>query len=158
MFHPTPIVKGMKCLHLPLRACDKLLLLVAWVWLVLLSTASSGGMPPLEIWCQATVAHLKTTPRLDCSLFRMVWQDHRKCLGLDGADEDFFMEWGLTRKTSTIDSCPVVTVPIDPQGSPCWLPTTAVFAWSGDRGGRIWQWPIGSMSSWVMSPNSNFTW
>ena len=45
---------------------------------------------------------------------------------------------------------------IDPQGSPCWLPTTAVSTWSGHKGGRTWQWPIGSMSSLLTSPDSNF--
>ena len=32
-----------------MRACSKVLLLVAWVWFVLPSTASSGGMLPLEL-------------------------------------------------------------------------------------------------------------
>ena len=66
--------------------------------------------------------------------------------------------WELAGKPSTTGSCPVVTVPIDPQGSPCWLPTIAVYAWSGHRGGRTWQCPISNMSSSVMSPDSNFTW
>ena len=47
---------------------------------------------------------------------------------------------------------------IGTQGSPCWLPTTAVSAWRGNRGGRTWQWPNGSMSSSVTSPDFNFTW
>ena len=34
--------------------------------------------------------------------------------------------------------------------------TTAVSAWSGHRRGRTWQWPIGSMSSSVTRPDSNF--
>ena len=59
------------------------------------------------------------------------------------------MEWGLAGKPSRTGSCSVVTVPIDPQRSPCWLPTTGVSAWSGHRGRRTWQWPIGSMSSSV---------
>ena len=56
------------------------------------------------------------------------------------------MEGGLAGKPSTTGSCSVVAIPIDPEGSPCWLPTTAVSAWSGHKGGRAWQWPISSMS------------
>ena len=63
----------------------------------------------------------------------------------------------LAGNLSTTGSCPVDTVPIDPQGSPCWLSTAAVSAWSGHRCGRTWQWPIGSISSSVTSPDSNFT-
>ena len=66
-------------------------------------------------------------------------------------------EWGLVTQRLTTDSCPVVTGHIDPQRSPCWLPTTVVSAWSGRRGGGTWQWPTGSMSSSVMSRDSNFT-
>ena len=51
-----------------------------------------------------------------------------KCPGLDGADEEFVWNEG---------SCPVVTIPIDSQGSPCWLPTTTVSAWSGHRHGIL---------------------
>ena len=69
------------------------------------------------------------------------------CSGLDGVHEQFV--WN-----ETTVSCPVVTVPIGPQGSPCWLPTTALSAWIGHRGGRTWQWPIGSMSPSVMSPDN----
>ena len=67
------------------------------------------------------------------------------------------MEWGLAGKPSTVSCYPVVTVPIDPHGNSCWLPTTAVSAWSGRGGGRTWQWSIGSMSSSVTSPDFNFT-
>ena len=66
-------------------------------------------------------------------------------------------EWGLVAQRLTTDSCPVVTGHIDPQQSPCWLPTTVVSIWSGRRGGGTWQWPTGSMSSSVMSRDSNFT-
>ena len=66
-------------------------------------------------------------------------------------------EWGLVAQRLTTDSCPVVTGHIDPQRSPCWLPTTVVSAWSGRTGGGTWQWPTGSMSSSVMSRDSNFT-
>ena len=41
----------------------------------------------------------------------------------------------------------MITGHIDPQRSPCWLPTTVVSAWSGRKGGGTWQWPTGSMSS-----------
>ena len=70
---------------------------------------------------------------------------------------EIYTEWGLVAQRLTTDSCPVVTGHIDPQRSPCWLPTTVVSAWSGRRGGGTWQWPTGSMSSSVMSRDSNFT-
>ena len=54
----------MKCLHLPVRACNKMLLLVAWVWLVLPSTAFSWGMLPRELWCQASPRGLLGRPHL----------------------------------------------------------------------------------------------
>ena len=85
----------MKCLHLSLRACGKVLLLVAWVWLVLPSTVSPRGMLPLELWCQVQGSS---------------WEDHtssrlrfvedgptrsiQKCLGLYGADEEFVWNRG----------------------------------------------------------------
>ena len=49
----------------------------------------------------------------------------------------------------------MVTGHIDPHRSPCWLPTIVVSTWSGRRGGGTWQWPTGSMSSSVMSRDSN---
>ena len=64
------------------------------------------------------------------------------------------MEWGLVGKPTTSSSL-VVTMPYRPTRSPCWLPTIAVSAWIGHRGGRIWQWPIASMSYSVASPDSN---
>ena len=107
---------------------------------------------------KSTGAPRKTTPRQDCALLRMVQQD---CfIGawalMVQRSNLYRMRAGL--KTNNNGSCPVVTVPMDPQGSPCWLPTTAVSTWSGHRGVRTWQWPIGSMSSLVTSPDSNFTW
>ena len=58
-----------------MRICGKVLLLVTWVWLP--STASSGGMLPLELWCQASPlgAPQKITSCQNHALFRMVWQD-----------------------------------------------------------------------------------
>ena len=61
-------------------------------------------------------------------------------------------------KPSTTSSCPMVLVPIDPQGSRCLLPTTAVSDLSGHRCGRAWKWSIGSISSPVTCSDSNFTW
>ena len=76
LFEQCPVqplwVLGMRCLHLPVRALSKVLLLPVWVWLVLPSTAYSKGMLPLDLWCQAP---RKTTPRQDRALLRMVRQD-----------------------------------------------------------------------------------
>ena len=81
LFEQCPVqplwVLGMRCLHLPVRALSKVLLLPVWVWLVLPSTAYSKGMLPLDLWCQASLQGLpqKTTPRQDRALLRMVRQD-----------------------------------------------------------------------------------
>ena len=80
LFKQCPVqplwVLGMRCLHLPVRALSKVLLLPVWVWLVLPSTAYSKGMLPLDLWCQASLQGLlHTTPRQDRALLRMVRQD-----------------------------------------------------------------------------------
>ena len=84
----------------------------------------------------------------------LTWLLHM-CSGLDGADEEFVWKEGWPEKTSRTVSCSVFTMPIDQQGSPCWLLTTPTSACSGHRGGTAWQWPIGSMSSSVMSWDFN---
>ena len=62
LFEQCPVqplwVLGMRCLHLPVRALSKVLLLPVWVWLVLPSTAYSKGMLPLDLWCQASLQGL----------------------------------------------------------------------------------------------------
>ena len=75
MPHPTSIVIGMKCLHLPVRACGKALLLVAWVWLVLPLTAYSGGMLPLESSCQARPRGLLGRPHLVKTMLCSGWSN-----------------------------------------------------------------------------------
>ena len=81
LFEQCPLqplwVLGMRCLHLPVRALSKVLLLPVWVQLVLPSNAYSKSMLPLDLWCQASLQVLpqKTTPRQDRALLRMVWQD-----------------------------------------------------------------------------------
>ena len=103
---------------------------------------------------KSTGAPRKTTPRQDHALLRMLRENRLIGLMPWWRRWSICVEWGLAGKPSTTGSCPVVT---DPQGSPCWLLTTTACAWSGHRGGRTWQWPIGSMSSSVTSPGSNFS-
>ena len=93
-------------------------------------------------------ASRKTIPRHDHALFRMVRQDR--------FISEICRKWGLTGQPSTSGFCPAVTMLIDPQGSPCSLPTTAVSAWSEHRGSRTWQWPIGSMPYSVTSPGLGY--
>ena len=163
VFEQCPIqplwVLGMRCLHLPVRALSKVLLLPVWVWLVLPSTAYSKGMLPLDLWCQASLQGLLERQHLGKTVHCWGWS-HRIVswvLGPWRRGWEICTEWGLVAQRLTTDSCPVVTGHIDPQRSPCWLPTTVVSAWSGRRGGGTWQWPTGSMSSSVMSRDSNFT-
>ena len=78
LFEQCPVqplwVLGMRCLHLPVRALSKMLLLPVWVWLVLPSTAYSKGMLTLDLWCQASLQGLPE--RQNSALLRMVRQDH----------------------------------------------------------------------------------
>ena len=159
MPHPPLRVLGMRCLHLPVRALSKVLLLPVWVWLVLPSAAYSKGMLPLDLWCQASLQGLPERQHLGKTVHCWGWSDRivSWVLGPWRRGWEICTEWGLVAQRLTIDSCPVVTRHIDPQRSPCWLPTTVVSAWSRRRGGGTWQWPTGSMSSSVMSRDSNFT-
>ena len=111
--------------------------------------AATGSLVPGK----SSGAPWKTTPWQDCALLRIVsW-----VLGPWRRRWEICTEWGLVAQWLTTDSCPAVTGHIDPQRIPCWLPTTVVSVWSGRRGGGTWQWPTGSMSSSVMSRDSNFT-
>ena len=152
-------VLGMRCLHLPVRALSKVLLLPVWVWLVLTSTAYSKGMLPLDLWWQASLQGLPERQHLGKTVHCWGWSDRivSWVLGSWRRGWKTCTEWGLVAQWLTTDSCPVVTGHINPQRSPCWLPTTVVSACSGRRGGGTWQWPTGSMSSSVMSRDSNFT-
>ena len=163
LFEQCPVqplwVLGMRCLHLPVRALSKVLLLTVWVWLVLPSTAYSKGMLSLDLWCQASLQGQPERQHLGKTVHCWGWSDRiiSWVLGPWRRGWEICTEWGLVAQRLTTDSWPVVTGHIDPQRSPCWLPTTVVSAWSGRRGGGTWQWPTGSMSSSVMSRDSNFT-
>ena len=163
LFEQCPVqplwVLGMRCLHLPVRILSKVLLLPVWVWLVLPSTAYSKGMLPLDLWCQASLQGLPERQHLGKTVHCWGWSDRivSWVLGPWRRGWEICTEWGLVAQRLTTDSCPVVTGHIDPQRSPCWLPTTVVSAWSRRKGGGTWQWPTGSMSSSVMSRDSNFT-
>ena len=141
LFEQCPVqplwVLGMRCLHLPVRALSKVLLLPVWVWLVLPSTAYSKGMLPLDLWCQASLQGLPERQHLGKTVHYWGWSDRivSWVLGPWRRGWEICTEWGLVTQRLTTDSCPVVTGHIDPQRSPCWLPTTVVSAWSGRRGG-----------------------
>ena len=123
------------------------------------STAYSKGMLPLDLWCQASLQGLPERQHLGKTMHCWGWSDRivSWVLGPWRRGWEICTEWGLVAQRLTTDSSPVVTGHIDPQRSPCWLPTTVVSAWSGRRGGGTWQWHTGSMSSSVMSRDSNFT-
>ena len=59
-----------------IRACSKVLLLVEWVWLVLLSTASPQACCDWNFGSSKSKAPRKTTPHQDHALLRMVRQHH----------------------------------------------------------------------------------
>ena len=69
----------------------KVLLLVAWVWLVLPSITSSRGMLSLELWCQANPQGLLGRPHLVKTVLCSGWS---MCSDLDGMDEEFVWNEG----------------------------------------------------------------
>ena len=79
LFEQCPVqplwVLGMRCLHLPVRALSKVLLLPVWVWLVLSSTAYSKGMLPLDLWCQASLQGLPERQHLGKTVHCWGWSD-----------------------------------------------------------------------------------
>ena len=79
LFEQCPVqplwVLGMGCLHLPVRALSKVLLLPVWIWLVLPSTAYSKGMLPLDRWCQASLQGLPERQHLGKTVHCWGWSD-----------------------------------------------------------------------------------
>ena len=79
LFEQCPVhplwVLGMRCLHLPVRALSKVLLLPVWVWLMLPSTAYSKGMLPLDLWCQASLQGLPKRQHLGKTVHCWGWSD-----------------------------------------------------------------------------------
>ena len=161
MPHPTPIRH--ETLHLPVRACGNMLLLVMWVWLMSPLTASSGGMLLLELWCQSSKSsgffgrqHLVKTvlcwgwsKRIALSVlgpWRRIW--------------GICMEWGLAWKPWTTGSCPMVTMPIDQQGSPCWLPPSPSLLGVGAEVAEPDNGPLAACNPWwrVQIPTSPGKW
>ena len=105
-------VLGMRCLHLPVRALSKVLLLPVWVWLVLPSTAYSKGMLPLDLWCQASLQGLpERQQHLGKTVHCWGWSDRivSWVLGPWRRGWEICTEWGLVAQRLTTDSCPVVT-------------------------------------------------
>ena len=121
----------MRCLHLPVRALSKVLLLPVWVWPVLPSTAYSKGMLSLDLWCQASLQGLPERQHLGKTVHCWGWSDRIVSWVLRPWRRgwEICTEWGLVAQRLTTDSFPVVIGHIDPQRSPCWLPTTVVSAW-----------------------------
>ena len=123
LFEQCPVqplwVLGMRCLHLPVRALSKVLLLPVWVWLVLPSTAYSKGMLPLDLWCQASLQGLPERQQLGKTVHCWGWSDRivSWVLGPWRRGWEIWTEWGLVAQRLTTDSCPVVTGHIDPQRS-----------------------------------------
>ena len=83
LFEQCPVqplwVLGMRCLHLPVRALSKVLLLPVWVWLVLPSTAYSKGMLPLDLWCHASLQGLPERQHLGKTVHCWGWSDRIVC-------------------------------------------------------------------------------
>ena len=115
--------------------------------------AATGSLVPGK----SSGATRKTTPPQDRALLRMVRQD--RFLSDRALTARMRNLYGMRAGRTTVNNRLLSRGyrDIDPQRSPCWLPTTVVSAWSGRRGGGTWEWPTGIMSSSVMSRDSNFT-
>ena len=159
LFEQCPVqplwILGMRCLHLPLRALSEVLLLPVWVWLVLPSTAYSKGMLPLDLWCQASLQGLPERQHLGKTVHCWGWSDRivSWVLGPWRRGWEICTKWGLVSQRLTTESCPV---------DRAYRPTTKPLLTANHRRLHLetlgtWQWPNGSMSSWVMSRDSNFT-
>ena len=139
----------MKCLHLPVRAGDKVLLLVTWVWLVLPSACCHWNVGPGK----STGAPRKTTPRQDRALLRMVRQD---CF-ISAQDLMVQMRnfYGMRAGQETINNRLLF------HGYHAYIPTrkpllTANHCRLHLEWAEKWQnLTMGSMSSSVVSPDSN---
>ena len=82
-------VLGMRCLHFPVRALSKVLLLPVWVWLVLPSTAYSKGICH---WIFGARQVFKGSPKDNTSARPCIAENgptgsFLECSGFDGADE-----------------------------------------------------------------------
>ena len=125
---PTSMGISMRCLHLPVRALSKVLLLPMWVSLVLPSTAYSKGMLPLDLWCQASFQGLPERQHLGKTVHCWGWSDRIVSWVLEPWRRgwEICTEWGLVVQRLTTDSCPVVAGHIDPQRTPadCQLPSS----------------------------------
>ena len=116
--------------------------------------AATGSLVPGK----SSGAPRKTTPRQDRALLRMVRRD--RFLSARAFTARMRNLYGMRAGCTTVqpvttDSCPVVTEHIDPQRSICCQPPPSPLGVGA--GGGTWQWPTGSMSSSVMSRDSNFT-
>ena len=91
----------MRCLHLPVRALSKVLLLPVWVWLVLPSTAYSKCMLPLDLWCQGSLQGLPERQNLGKTVHCWGWSDRivSWVLGPWRRGWEICKEWGLVAQT-----------------------------------------------------------
>ena len=115
--------------------------------------AATGSLVPGK----SSGAPRKTTPRQDRALLRMVRQD--RFLSARALTARMRNLYGMRAGRTTVNNRLLSRGyrAYRPTTKPCWLPTTVVSTWSGRRGGGTWQWPADSMSSSVMSRDSNFT-
>ena len=103
LFEQCPVqplwVLGMRCLHLPVRALTKVLLLPVWVWLP--STTYSKGMLPLDLWCQASLQGLPERQHLGKTVHCWGWSDRivSWVLGLWRHGWEICTEWGLSHNS-----------------------------------------------------------
>ena len=130
-----------------MRACNKVLLMVVWVWLMLPSTPFSGGMLPLQFLCQADPRGLLGRSHL------VITVRYNECDGVSNHQPHdclfnrlFRHRWKKTSKLRVTDLC------ADLQKNPCWFKT-----WMGFVGptltklGTSFIWDF-SLVACVMSP------
>ena len=119
---------------------------VTCVWLLLPSITSSGGMLPLELWFQANPQGLLGRPHLIKTMFSMIiWQDR------------FISARALTARMRNLygmrDGWKTINNQLFSHGYRTYRPTRKPLF---EVGTGVTE-PIGSMSSSLMSPDSNLT-
>ena len=139
-----------------MRVWDKVLLLVAWVWLMLPSKhvlwrhAATGTLVPDK----STGIPRQTTPHQGCVLLRMVPQD--RFISAQALTAQMRNLYGMRtgRKTINNELLSHGYRTYKPTRKTCWLSTTAISAWCGAQ-----RWQNLTMTLWhhaVFSVESRF--
>ena len=107
MSHTAPIGIRHEVIAIAPESRQENVTLVAWVWLVLPSTISSGSMLPLELCCLPSPQGLLGRPLIIKTTLCWGWSDRIKWSGIDGTDEKFVWNegWWENNRLSSCGDC-----------------------------------------------------